>query len=246
MTEQQLADMITNDLTSANFEVIGVSCPCPNDTIEDSYCVNVGKLHKCRNEKEMINGKNKRIFGFDVTSLDLSSIRNLTSISIVCSDNCCIRILLSDDYRGWCSKELYGSNEEDVIMQIMLKIGFLKGFVAILSHQINHHRFSYIEEYFIDVTNMFINRNECDGLRNILHADWIKLYEECTQIGTGKLLYIPIKIDIEHLRGLQRLSIDNQIERSVGLGHQECTAILLKFKNEVLPNNDNSGEEMIL
>jgi hypothetical protein len=245
VTEQQLADMITNDLTSANFEVAGVSCPCPNDTIEDSYCINIGKLHKWRNERNRINGKNERIFGFDVIGLDIT-IRNLTLISIVCSDNCYVRILLSADYRGWHSKELYGSNEEDVIMQIMLKIGYLKGFVAILSHQINHHRFSYIEEYFIDVTNMFINRNECDGLRNLLHADWIKLYEECTQIGTGKLPYIPIKIDIEHLRGLQRLSIDNQIERSVGLGHQECTAILLKFKNEVLGNNYDSGGEMIL
>jgi hypothetical protein len=85
---------------------------------------------------------------------------------------------------------------------------------------------------------MFINRNECDGLRNLLHADWIKLYEECTQIGTGKLPYIPIKIDIEHLRGLQRQYINKQIERSVRLGHQECTATLLKFKNEVLGNND--------
>ena len=239
MTEQQLADMIVDDLTEAQIEVIGASCPCPSDEIEDSYCINVGKIHERRNEKD------KRIFGFDVIGLD-PLIRNLTLISIVCSDNCYIRILLKDDFRSWYTKELYGTNEEDVIMQTMLKIGFLKGFIAILSRRINQ-RFAYNEDYLIEVTDMFINRSECDGLRNLLHADWTKLCKDYVLIGVGGLAYIPnpVNIDMEHLRGLQRLSIDNQIEVSVGLGHQECTAILLKFKNEVLGDND-SGEEMKL
>lgn len=240
MTEQQLADMIANDLTAANFEVIGVSCPQPTNEVEDSYCINVGKMHERRNEKD------KRLFGFDVTGLD-PTIRNVTILSIVCSDNCYIRILLSADYRGWRAKELYGYNEEDVIMQTMLKIGYLKGFVAILSHRINH-RFTYNEEYFIEVTTMFIERSECNGLRNLLYADWVKLCKEYVLIGAGGLAYIPnhVKIDMEHLRDLQRQNINDQIKTSVGLGHQECTAVLLKFKNEVLCDNYDSGEEMIL
>ena len=239
MTEQQLADMITDDLTSAKFEVIGVSCPHPSDEIEDSYRINVGKMHERRDEKD------KRIFGFDVIGLD-PSIRNLTLISIACSDNCYIRILLKDDYRNWCIKGVYGTNEEDVIMQTMLKIGYLKGFVSILSHQINH-RFTYNEDYLINVTNMFSNRSECDGLINLLYADWIKLCKEYVQIGAGGLAYIPnpVKIDIEYLRNLQRYYIDEQIKASVKLGHQECTAILLKFKNEILDNNDEE-DEMVL
>ena len=238
MTEKQLADIITDDLTSAKLVVIGVSCPCPNDEIEDSYCMNVGKVHERRNEKD------KRIFGFDVIGLD-PLIRNLTLISIACSDNCYIRILLKDDFRSWYMKGLYGANEEDVIMQTMLKIGYLKGFVAILSHQINH-RFIYNEEYFIDVTNMFIKRSECDGLSNLLYADWVTLCKEYIQFIAGGLTYIPypVKINIEHLRGLQRQYINYQIKTSVGLCHQECTAILLKFKNELLGNTDE--EEMKL
>ena len=230
MTEQQLADMITNDLTSAKFEVIGVSCPCPSDEVEDSYCMNVGKMHEQRNEKD------KRIFGFDVIGLD-PLIRNLTLISIACSNNCYIRILLKDDFRSWYTKGLYGPTEEDVIMQTMLKIGYLKGFVATLSHRINH-RFTYNEEYLIEVTNMFIKRSECDGLSNLLYADWVKLCKEYLQFVAGGLAYIPnpVKIDTTHLMGLQRQYIDYQIKTSVGLGHQECTAILLKFKNEVLGN----------
>jgi hypothetical protein len=224
--------MIINDLTSANFEVIGVSCPCPSNEVEDSYCINVGKMHERRNEKD------KCIFGFDVIGLDIT-VKNLTLISIVDSDSYYIRILLKDDFRSWYTKRLYGVNEEDVIMQTMLKIGFLKGFVAILSHQISH-RFRYNEEYLIDIANMFINRSECDGLSNLLYADWVTLCKEYTQIGAGGLAYIPnpVKINTEHLKGLQKQSIDYQIKTSVGLGHQECTAILLKFKNEVLDNND--------
>lgn len=239
MTEQQLADMIANDLTSAKLVVIGVSCPQPTNEVEDSYCINVGKMHERKNEKD------KRIFGFDVIGLD-PVIRNLTLISIVCSDNCYIRILLKDDFRSWYTKELYGVNEEDIVMQTMLKIGYLKGFVALLSHQINH-RFTYNEEYLIDVTNMFIKRSECDGLSNLLYADWIKLCEEYLQFVAGGLAYVPypVKINIEHLRGLQRQYIDHQIKTSVGLVHQECTAILLKFKNEVLDNNDEE-DTMVL
>lgn len=239
MTEQQLADMITNDLTSANFEVIGVSCPCPNDAIEDSYCINVGKMHERRNEKD------KRLFGFDVTGLD-PTIRSVTILSFTLSNSDYIRILIRADWRNWHIRGLYGINEDEVIMQTMLKIGYLKGFVAILSHQINH-RFTYNEDYLIDVTNMFINRNECDGLSNLLYADWVTLCKEYVLIGAGGLAYIPnhVKIDMEHLRDLQRQYINEQIERSAGLGHQECTAILLKFKNEVLDDNDEE-DTMVL
>ena len=239
MTRQQLADMITNDLTLAKLEVVGVSCPCPSDEIEDSYCINVGKMHERRNEKD------KRIFGFDVIGLD-PFIRNLTLVSILCNDNCYIRILLKDDYRSWHIRGLYGTNEEDVIMQTMLKIGYLKGFVAILSHQINH-RFTFSEEYLIEATCMFINKRECDGLSNLLYADWVELCKDYVQIEAGGLAYVPnpVKIDIEHLRGLQRQYINEQIKTSVELGNQGCTAILLKFKNEVL-GSDDSGEEMKL
>ena len=232
MTVQQLANMITSDLTSAKFRAIGVLYPQTTDEVEDSYCINVGKMHERRDEKD------KRVFGFDVIGLDIT-VKNLTLISIVYSGNCYIRILLSTDYRGWYAKELYGSNEEDVIMQTMLKIGFLKGFVAILSRRISH-RFTYNEDYLIEVTDMFINRSECDGLRNLLHADWAKLCKDYVLIGEGGLAWLPnpVKIDMEHLRGLQRLNIDSQIEVSVELGHQECTAILLKFKNEILGNNE--------
>ena len=94
--------------------------------------------------------------------------------------------------------------------------------------------------------DMLIKRNECDGLSNLLYADWVTLCKEYIQIGLGGFTYIPnpVKIDIEHLRGLQRQSINYQIKTSVGLGYQECTAILLRWKNELM--DEEESEDLML
>lgn len=237
MTEQMLADTIVDNLTISEFKVIAVSCPCPSDEIEDSYKISVGKMNERRESKD------KRLFGFDVTGLD-PTIRNITLLSITLSNSDYIRILIHANWRNWYIRGLYGINEDEVIMHTMLKIGYLKGFISILSRAVNH-RFTYTEEFINELTYIFIKRNCCSGLANVLYADWVKLYEDYKPDADNIWLYHPLShIDIEHLRFIQKQHFDEYVDKSIELNQPEITAILLRWKNEVL--DDNNDEEAML
>jgi hypothetical protein len=193
---------------------------------------------------ERRESKDKRLFGFDVIGLD-PTIRNVTLLSIALSNSDYIRILVHADWRNWAIRGLYGINEEEVIMHTLLKLGYLKGFIAILSKAINH-RFTYTEEFINELTSIFIERNCCTGLTNILYADWAKLCKEyetsCEPMGWYRS---PVKFDIEHLRFIQTQFFETFVDKSIELNHPEITAILLRWKNEVLDDN-NDEEDMEL
>ena len=243
MTEQQLADMIVDDLTEAQIEVIGVSCPCPSDEIEDAYNMVVGRMNEKRYKTDMF------MFGFDLKDIDPTKT-DFSLISVLCSNNQYIRILIWNIYRSSWAKSKFGETIDEIIMDVLLSIGYVKGFISLMSRMCSR-RYSYREEFIDDITRRFIVLNKCNALRNVLYMDWILLCNEFeTEVNKSMFnSHIPnmFTMNMDLLRYVQRNSFDTYLQLCNCNQHNgnECKAILLRWKHEVL-DNDDSVEEMEL
>jgi hypothetical protein len=244
VTEQQLADIIVDGLTKSHIEVVGVSCPCPSNEIIDSYNITIGKMNEKRGPKD------KRLFGFDISDVD-STKETFSLISVLCNDNNFIRILVWNPYRLSWERSKYGETIEEIVMNLLMDIGYIKGFVSILSNMYAR-RYSYKEEFIDDITYRFIDLNMCNALRNVLYTDWVLLHNELIDFYDKKYeldhsWWLPnaFMLNMELLREIQRNSFNEYLLIATENNRTECTVILLKWKHEVL-DNDDSGEDMKL
>ena len=240
MTEKQLADMIVDNLTEAQIEVIGVSCPCPSDEIEDTFNMVVGMMNEKRYRTDV------RIFGFYLKDVDPTKT-DFSLISVLCSNNQFIRILIWNVYRSSWSRSKFGETIDEIIMDTLLSIGYVKGFLSLMS-RMPQRRYSYREEFIDDMTKRFVVLNKCNALRNVLYMDWILLCNEFeTEVNKSMFdRYIPnmFTMNMELLRYVQRNAFDTYLQLCDHSDGNECKAILLRWKHEVLDNNDE--EDMMV